>query len=245
MDCSEARKLLHAYLDNELDLRESAALEQHLSECPECAKLYEEQTALRQAIAGLGTEDPLPPALRRRVRTAVRGEAKSRYPLPAWRWVGAAATFAAALLLLVLATRNAFLPSAGDRLTDELIQSHIRSLMLNHLTDVTSSDQHTVKPWFNGKIDFSPDVKDFASEGYPLIGGRLDYVNGNAAAVLVYHRRGHIINLFIIRSGKIFLPTVSRQGYNILSWEKEDALFCAVSDLNQVELESFEALLRR
>ncbi len=245
MDCSETRNLLHAYLDNELDLWESAALEQHLSECTECGRLYEEQAELRQAIAGLGTEDPLPPALRKRVRAAVRREATTRYPLPAWRWVGAAAAFAAALMLLVLATRNAFLPSAGDRLTDELIQSHIRSLMLNHLTDVTSSDQHTVKPWFNGKIDFSPDVKDFASEGYPLIGGRLDYANGNPAAVLVYHRRGHIINLFIIRSGRILLPTASRQGYNIISWEEQGALFCAVSDLNQVELESFEALLRK
>lgn len=246
MDCAATRRLMYAYLDSELDLASAAALQSHLEECPQCGRLYDEQLTIRRALSGSGGLNTPPPALRRRIRAAIRKEAMKSYPGPApvWQWVGAAAAVSAALILIVLVARNAFVPSADELIADELIQSHVRSLMLNHLTDVTSTDQHTVKPWFNGKIDFSPDVRDFTADGYPLAGGRLDYVGGEPASVLVYRRHSHVINLFITRGEKT-VRTRSRQGFNIVSWQEEGMRFCAVSDLNVEELRAFEELVRK
>ncbi len=132
-----------------------------------------------------------------------------------------------------------------DLVLDELVSSHIRSLMVEHLVDVVSSDQHTVKPWFSGKVDFSPPVKDLSADGFPLVGGRVDYVGGRPVAVIVYKRRLHIINVFIWPSanesgeGSRYLV---RQGYRLRRWTHGGLTFWAVSDVNDADLDTLAQL---
>ena len=132
-------------------------------------------------------------------------------------------------------------------LAQEVVSSHIRSMMLNHLVDVPSSDQHTVKPWFNGKLDFAPEVKDFADQGFPLAGGRLDYIDNRTVAALVYQRRKHSINLFIWPSpgAPINPQQFSVNGYHIIHWTKSGASYWAVSDVNSTDLSEFAELVSR
>jgi anti-sigma factor RsiW len=151
---------------------------------------------------------------------------------------------AAAFALLAIVSR----PGGRDQFFDEAVASHVRSLMVDHLTDVASSDQHTIKPWFNGKLDFAPDVKDFATEGFPLVGGRLDYLNGRAVAALVYERNKHLVNVFIwptatADSGKE--TTENHRGYSVIYRQKNRLQYCLVSDLNEKELVGLAHLLGR
>ena len=138
-------------------------------------------------------------------------------------------------------------PAANETLAQEVVSSHIRSLMANHLTDVSSTDQHNVKPWFNGKVDFSPPVKDLAGQGFPLIGGRLDYLGGRPVAALLYHRRRHIINLFIWPSlhSDSGPKTIATKGYNLIHWTRSGITYWAVSDLNENELSEFVEYQRK
>jgi anti-sigma factor RsiW len=159
--------------------------------------------------------------------------------------LAAAVVLAALPLYLTSGSRG---PGAEQFLATQLVASHVRSLMASHLTDVASSDQHTVKPWFDGKLDFAPAVVDLASEGFPLIGGRLDYLENRPVAALVYQRRKHFINLFVwpsetaaAESGKV----MTRQGYQLLHWADSDANFWAVSDISGGELEAFKQLIQK
>src|SRR6185503_12846278 len=149
------------------------------------------------------------------------------------------------LLWKILAARSQ--SNTDDLLAQEVVSSHIRSMMLNHLVDVPSSDQHTVKPWFNGKLDFAPDVKDLVDQGFPLVGGRLDYVDNRAVAALVYQRRKHSINLFIWPSSDAAKSTqqFSVNGYNIIHWTNSGSTYWAVSDVNSTDLSEFAKLLSR
>jgi anti-sigma factor RsiW len=136
--------------------------------------------------------------------------------------------------------------SESGALTGDVVTSHVRSLMAGHLTDVASTDQHTVKPWFAGKLDFSPPVTDFAAEGYPLIGGRLDYLHGRSVAALVYERRKHLINVFVwptTEKDEAMTQSTTRQGFHVLHGTKRSMAFWIVSDLNAEELERFARLL--
>ena len=246
MNCEETQKLIHSYVDAELDLVRSLEVEQHLNECPVCSMSREKLRVLSEAIGDLRYR---PPAhLQKRITTAIRKEAQAdRKPsLWSWRLVYVAASLAFIGILGWSAMRLLTLPSENDLLAREVIASHVRSLMAEHLADVLSSDQHTVKPWFNGKLDFSPPVQDLASAGFPLFGGRLDYVNNRPVAALVYQRRQHYINLFVWPStaGSAAVNEFSAQGYNVVRWNAAGMTYWIVSDLNKSELLEFSELVR-
>lgn len=244
---------MHAYLDGELDLDATLEFENHLRECPECARIHAENRALQTAVRESGLYRNAPAGLTERL-TALVGESEpreagrtppSRQPL---RWFAAGA-LAATLLLAVAGTwiiRVNFRQNAGALLADRLVAAHVRSLQAEHLTDVATSDSHTVKPWFSGKLDFSPPVKDLAEKGFPLIGGRLDYLDNRNVAALAYRCRRHIVNLFIWPSTNdmSFAAKWESHGYHLLHWSAGGMEFWAVSDVNEEELRSFEEAFR-
>jgi anti-sigma factor RsiW len=241
---------MDAYVDGELAPRDAREFEAHLKQCGECARLHEARVALVTAIRAEMPPLRAPDALRTQLRATLRsaaGSPRSRVTVPALGW----RRLALAASLLIVAGGSWQLAStraAGQALSEQILTSHIRSLMPGHLTDVVSSDQHTVKPWFNGKLDFSPSVYDFAGAGYPLIGGRLEYLAGRPVAALVYGRRQHIINVFLwpTSEGASGGPGFgSRQGYHLLHWNTADYTYWVVSDLGMAELREFAQLLRQ
>ena len=241
---------LDAYLDGELATVDASELEAHLAQCPECARFRQERLELRAAIRARVPAFEAPAALRERVRAAVGAAAGARAPRRfALRGVWSPLALAASLAVVALGSwQLGVRRAAGETLADDVLTSHIRSLMPGHLTDVLSSDQHTVKPWFNGKLDFSPPVYDFPGRGYPLLGGRLDYVDGRTVAALVYGRRQHLINVFLwpaARRPAAVPATGTRQGYHLLHWATADYTYWVVSDLGLPELGDFAGLLRQ
>ncbi len=238
MNCQHARLLIHGYVDGELDLVGSLEIERHVRGCAECAQVYQAQLALRSAIGAGALYHQAPAGLRRRVQASLRGASGSGWPrLPRWRWIGLAVALAVVALAAAWLARG-LLPGRDDRLADDVLASHVRALMADHLTDVASSDQHTVKPWFDGKLDFSPDVEDLASQGFPLVGGRLDYLDNRPVAALVYQRRRHFINLFIWPAAVADAAPrdLTRQGYNMVSWSQDGMVYWAVSDVSPDDL---------
>jgi anti-sigma factor RsiW len=241
---------LDAYLDGELPAAEAGALVAHLAQCPECTRVRDGRLELRAAIAARLPSFQASDALRQRVRAALKTEARARAPRPsALRSLRLPLALAASLAIVALGSWNlALRHAAGESLADEVLASHIRSLMPGHLTDVLSTDQHTVKPWFNGRLDFSPPVSDFAAQGYPLLGGRLDYVDGRTVAALAYGRRQHLINVFLwpATSGPAEGPaTRDRQGYHLLHWTTPEYAYWVASDLGPAELHEFARLLQQ
>jgi anti-sigma factor RsiW len=253
MTCEDARRLIQGYADGEVDLRTCLDLEQHLSECASCAVEYQSIVALRSALKQnlpyYEASDSLTKRVRSSTRAAIRAETGSRwrpkFVSSASRWPLAAA----AVLLVTIALRG-LIPGPlpiGDVLGREVVSSHVRSLMANHLTDVLSSNQHTVKPWFDGKLDFAPVVLDLSAQGFPLIGGRLDYLDGHPVAALVYHYRLHVINLFTWPTGHA--PDkqpqfATQEGYNSIHWTEAGMEYWAVSDVARPELERFAQFVR-
>ncbi|HEU5181006.1 MAG TPA: anti-sigma factor [Candidatus Polarisedimenticolia bacterium] len=249
MACPEKSDLIEAYADGELDLGSSLEIERHLADCKDCAAVLEGHRALRSALGTASLYHDAPAQLSSRVRAAVRKQEKvfAASPFFGWRWLAVAAPVISLVILgwsLVTVSR---MPSSEDLLNQEIVSAHVRSLMAAHLTDFPSSDQHTVKPAFNGRIDFSPEVKDLASEGFALIGGRLDYLDRRPVAALIYQRRKHLINLFIYPAedgaGERAVET-SLRGYNLIRWTRAGMRYAAVSDLNLVELRSFQQALQ-
>jgi anti-sigma factor RsiW len=213
-------------MDGELDLARSLEVEQHMQECQLCANAFRNQTALRSAFKDSSLYYSAPRSLEKRIRSSLRREAKSAAGTRSFRWrwipIGAALTFVLLMAFVIWRAVPALRPSGDTLLAQEVVSNHVRSLQLeNHRADVISSDQHTVKPWFDGKLDFAPPVKDFASQGFPLIGGRLEYLNNRAVAALIYQRQKHYINLYIWpaeQSSATAEVQTKRQGYNLLHW---------------------------
>ena len=253
MNCEETKEFIHGYIDGELDVVHNLALEQHLRECAACARSCQEQQSLRKVMAGRSLYFEAPRALENRVRFAVRQASKAESPRWRWRWEWnwawprVLAPLAGAALVMLIALPIILHTSTEDRLTQEIVSGHVRSLMANHLTDIASSDQHTVKPWFNGKLPFSPPVTDLAPQGFPLIGGRLDVVENQPVAALVYQHRKHFINLFIwpsTRNSSTPEHFQRQQGYHVIHWSQGGMEHWAVSDMNQGDLRDFVRLVR-
>ncbi len=252
MSCDYTHTALHAYLDGELDASRSAEFERHLEDCRECAKALETEESLRSILQRGGLCESAPNSLRKKIRAELDGAT----PVPitqrirVWRWVALAASIVLVAAISWYAwpgsgsaTRN---PAAPPFTAAELIDAHIRSLQPGHLTDVASTDQHTVKPWFNGKLDFAPPVKDFAEEGFPLVGGRLDVLGGRNVAVLIYARRKHFVNVFVLPTKEPDTPIHPpglRQGYQWLHWRHQGMEYCAVSDVAVADLHELAQLI--
>jgi anti-sigma factor RsiW len=253
MNCKEAETLLDPYFDGELDIVSTLEVETHLRDCPACSRIRDNHAALRTLLRSAPLSFSAPEDLRNRIHAALPrperpASAGMKPAFPGW-WSIRLLALAAAVLLIAVALwtlQPHFRPSPETLIAQEVLASHIRSLLPGHLTDVTSSDNHTVKPWFNGKLPFSPPVKDLAAEAFPLVGGRLDYVDNRPVAALVYRRRGHFINVFIWPSSAASggpQEAESRQGYNVLHWTRSGMTFWVTSDLDRTELERFAALL--
>lgn len=236
--CETAHLLLQAELDGELDAAGSAGLASHLTGCAACRDLRDRLGALSARLRTLPRHEVTP---------GLRAAVTAGMPRPhaAWRrldWTHAGAFGAGLALAATMAL--AFLPRSGPGTIADLMSAHVRALQPGHLLDVPSSDQHTVKPWFNGRIDFSPDVPDLASQGFPLLGGRLDHIGDRPAAVLVYGRRQHVIDVFV-QAGDPGTAVRSSGGYNVAQWTAGGLGYRAVSDLNKDELAAFTTLMRR
>jgi len=253
MNCKETQEVIHAYLDGELDPVHNVAIEQHLKDCAACARCYQGEQSLRKVMAGRSLYFEAPNGLEKRVRSVVRQASKAESSPWRWRWEGnwiwprVLAPLAVAALAILIAVPILMHSSTEDRLTQEIVSGHLRSLMAGHLTDVASTDQHTVKPWFNGKLPFSPPVTDLAAQGFPLIGGRLDYVEYYQVAALVYQRHLHYINLFIWPSTRDSTTSEdfrTQQGCNVIHWSQGGMEYWAVSEVNRGDLRDFVQLVR-
>lgn len=247
MNCEETQELVDAYVDRELDLVKGLELERHLSECDACSKRQATLLALRSAVSSVYHTPPawLQKRVTSRIRKVSKREAMARVPrVMAWRWIGVAASVALVLVVSWSVVRLSVHPSPGEVLAREVVSNHVRSLMVDHIADVPSSDQHTVKPWFNGKLDFSPPVIDLDEQGFALVGGRLDYLDSRTVAALVYRRNKHVINLFIwpTDASDTAAQTETHQGYNVIHWCQTHMSYWAVSDLNANELREFAQL---
>jgi len=248
MKCT-SEQLLELLLDGELAARESVEMREHLAGCSACNGQYRRLEQISRDIrTHVGHYAP-PAGLERLVRAALRKAAREeRQPSRLLQnWVAVAASV---LLFVSIAGNVALLRSRAsgrDLLAQEVLSSHLRSLIGTHLVDIPSSDQHTVKPWFNGKLNFSPDVKDFTRQGFPLIGGRIEYFDDRPVAALIYQRRKHFINLFLwpeSSSSSSGYSEMTRRGYNLLSWTQSGMTFWLVSDVQTSELEQFAQLYR-
>jgi anti-sigma factor RsiW len=266
MNCADCEILLHALLDGELDAGHARDVESHLASCPGCTGQLKAFGAMRAAMTAANLKETAPVHLQNRIAAAlavpeapaaVAREAQ-RTPRPgswpkswsaSWRTfvggftIGSALSAAVAASLVVAIVRN----DEGSRITNEVVSAHLRSLQAGHLIDVETSDQHTVKPWFNGKLDVAPPVVDLTAQGFTLIGGRLDYIGGEPVASIVYQRRKHIINLFVAQQ----LAGAARgqnsaivQGYNARHWRDRGLDYWAVSDVSPDELDEFVEKIR-
>jgi anti-sigma factor RsiW len=247
MSCQEVRGLVDAYVDRELDVVTTLEFERHLTECVTCRAICEQYQQLHDSVGAQIPYFEAPEGLEDKIRAKLRSAGRDgdrsirREWFPRWRGWSIAASFAILLVFSAVLFRTAGRPPASEALADQVVASHIRSLMANHLTDVISSDQHTVKPWFSGKLDFAPVVKDLSSKGFSLVGGRLDYLDNRPVASLVYKRRQHTINLFFWPSpdSDSGPHNLTSKGYNVVHGTQSHMAYWAVSDLNAGELNEF------
>jgi len=236
--CPDRELLLGALVDGELDAANVAMVEAHAARCEGCREELERLKAVRALLAAEGVRHTASPAFAERIGRMPELKRKSAND-NRLSWLGAALGGAVAASLAMVA----LLPPAGQAIIDEqLVSSHVRSLQPGHLTDVQTTNQHIVKPWFNGKIDFSPPVPELADHGFPLAGGRLDSIDGKTVAAIVYHRRLHTVNLFVWPAGRQSERAFAKDGFAVREWTRNGLRFAAVSDIPAPELQQFEQL---
>jgi anti-sigma factor RsiW len=258
MTCDEKKPLVHALADGELDVVHAREMEDHIASCADCAGSFAEIMELKQKLAAPGLRMRAPAGLAERILEALPASARAtvdmplvpsrrarqgwwRAPANAWR-LRAQGALGGGIGALALAASLAFFvmrADTGNEIARSLVDGHLRSLAGEHLFDVQSTDRHTVKPWFAGKLDVTPPVPDLALKGFTLVGGRIDYVEGRAAAVVVYRRRTHVINLFVWPGSKPAPPAIELSGYMLRHWTKDGLTFWAVSDIADAELGEF------
>jgi len=248
--CPDWQDRLQALIDGELDAAHAAEVEAHLAGCAACAEAYARAIALRAALRGPGVRARAPDRLHVRLDAAVAAttapaaaphRAARRGDRVLWGFGGGGLALAACTVLAL-----AVMPMMQTaELEQELVAGHVRSQLAGHLIDVVTSDQHVVKPWFGGKLDFSPPVIDLADQGFPIAGGRLDYIGRRTVAAIVYRRGRHVINLFVWPQGRGGGPAEARpgDGYTLLHWTRGGMTFWAVSDVNDQDLHAFQRLL--
>jgi anti-sigma factor RsiW len=249
MNCSEAEVLINALIDGELDAGHAREVEAHVATCPTCAAKLAAFRAMHQAMAEADAKERAPAHLRRRIEAAMpaaatRADRPGKTRQPAWRTFFGGLTVGTALSAAVAASLflGVFRDDAEQRIGGEVVSAHLRSLQPGHLTDVETSDQHTVKPWFNGKLDVAPPVIDLTAQGFTLLGGRLDDIDGETVAAVVYRRRQHVINLFVAQhlgAEHAAMARETRHGFNVRHWSEGGLDFWAVSDINASELDEF------
>jgi anti-sigma factor RsiW len=249
LSCDETRELLHAYVDGELDLAHALGVERHLDDCPACARAHDELLALRVLVQSAAPRFRAPDSLHRRVQESPSPPRPALRRVFSWRRYTLPFALAASLALVFgLGWLTAWAwnrPTAEDFLARQVVANHVRSLMAEHLLDIASSNRHTVKPWFLGRVNFSPDVPDLA--GFALIGGRLDYLDERPVAALVYKRRDHVINVFLAsadREPDAKAKALNVRGFHLLYWVRSGKAYWAVSDLNEEELREFVRLFQ-
>ena len=252
MTCDEARILLHALLDNELDAGHAREVEAHIAGCPACAAEFAAQRDMQRALADADLRYTAPASLRARIEASLpqpqpQRQQPSRRSVLRGFAMGSAVSALAASGVVALVLRQ----DDQQRILSEVVSAHLRSLQAGHLIDVVSTDQHTVKPWFNGKLDVAPPVIDLTAQGFTLVGGRLDYIDARAIGAVVYKRRQHVVNLFVSQTSNAEYRaprTETMQGFNCRRWGNRGLNFWAVSDLGADELaefvEKFEAAMK-
>jgi anti-sigma factor (TIGR02949 family) len=255
--CDLTQTRLHAYFDGELDAIGAAEFERHLESCPDCETRLAAEEKLRSALVGAQLYARAPETLRRKLQTSLPAATTSpdvpyvKDPKPSaensWRWLAIAASLILAVFLGTEYMERLTRHSQQQAMAAVIVDAHLRSLQPGHLEDVISTDQHTVKPWFDGKIDFAPDVHDFSGVGFPLLGGRLDVIAGQSVAALVYGRRKHVINVFVMESENSPALTGSGElhGYHWLSWRNSGFTYIAVSDVSTSDLEQLRDLFQK
>lgn len=249
MNHDEAARLLASYQDGELDASTCLKLEEHLAGCPSCQQKLTGEQKLTDLIRSETIRFKASPFLKTRIQAALREEKSSPTTIRWWNYFSPAWTFsglAGVTAMLIIFGVGLFRPQGIPELAQQAVANHVRSLQVNHLMDVASTDQHTVKPWFAGKLDYSPQVVDLGPSGYPLIGGRLDVLNHRSVAAIIYQRRKHYINLFIWPSAMKSLhgQLYNQDGYHVLGWTKSDMNYLAVSELGEKELREFAQMIQ-
>ena len=240
--CVDQELLLGGLVDGELDAANVAMVEAHVARCDGCREELERLEALRNLLRSDGVRRTAPEALTERIAAMpeLRPAPARRHWLPGWLAPGVAGALAASLAMVTLLP-----PGSQSVLDQEIVSSHVRSLQPGHLTDVQTTNQHIVKPWFNGRIDFSPPVPELADQGFPLAGGRLDSINGQTVAAIVYHRRLHTVNLYVWPATDAAERSFVKDGFAVKEWSRNGLRFAAVSDIPQAELQQFHKLFEQ
>jgi len=241
MNCDEAKVLLHGLVDNEIDAEHACRIEAHVGACACCAAQLRLYRAMRRMMSNADLRFSAPPGLRTRIKAMlpVRAAGAPYRLLTLFKGFafGSALSATAAALLMIAVIRS----DQDQVIVSDVVSAHLRSLQANHLTDVQSSDQHGVKPWFSDRLGVAPPAPDLTPQGFNLVGGRIDYVVGKAVAAIVYRRSDHVINLFVAQGAKAehSARVETMQGFNVELWSEKGLNLCAVGDVSAEELEDF------